>query len=77
VGYGTLAENIGPVSRNIQQLRWKVRFACGFKPEDIVIPERFYQIETFKGPIDRAFFDGLIKEYAKAIRDLGGTDKAG
>ncbi|OPY03901.1 MAG: hypothetical protein A4E66_02650 [Syntrophus sp. PtaB.Bin001] len=40
------------------------------------MPERFYEIETLKGPIDRAFFDGLIQEYAKAIRDLAGTGGA-
>ncbi|OPY01519.1 MAG: Aldehyde ferredoxin oxidoreductase, domains 2 & 3 [Syntrophus sp. PtaB.Bin001] len=77
VGYGTLAENLGPVARHIQQLRWKTRFACGFKPEDIIMPERFYEIETLKGPIDRAFFDGLIQEYARAIRELAGTGSAG
>lgn len=76
VGYGALAENLGPVARHIQQLRWKTRFACGFKPEAIIMPERFYEIETLKGPIDRAFFDGLIQEYAKAIRDLAGTGGA-
>jgi aldehyde:ferredoxin oxidoreductase len=76
VGYGALAENIGAVSRNIQQLRWKTRFACGFKPENIIIPERFYEIETMKGPMDRTFFDGLIREYVKAIRDLAGTGSA-
>jgi len=77
VGYSTLAENLGPVSRNNQQLRWKNRFVCGFKPEDIIIPERFYEIETMKGPMDRAFFDDLIKEYTKAIRDLAVMDRAG
>lgn len=77
VGYGALAENLSAVSRNIQQLRWKNRFACGFKPEDTAIPERFYEIETMKGPIDRIFFDNLIQEYIKAIRILAGTDRAG
>jgi len=74
VGYSTLAGNLGPVAQHIQQLRWKTRFACGFKPEDIIIPERFYEIETMKGPMDRAFLDSLIQEYAKAIRDLAVMD---
>ena len=77
VGYGSLAENLGPVSRNIQELRWKIRLASGFRPEEITIPERFYEVETVKGPMDRAFLDGLIQEYAKAIRGLAGADTAG
>jgi len=76
VGYSFLAENLPTISRRIQQLRWENRFACGFRPEDITIPKRFYEIETLKGPVDPAFFDLLIKEYGKAIRQLAGTDKA-
>jgi aldehyde:ferredoxin oxidoreductase len=71
VGYGSLAENLGPVSRNIQQLRWKIRLASGFVPEEVTIPERFREIETSKGPMDRAYLAGLMAEYAKAIRELG------
>ena len=71
VGYGSLAENLGPVSRNIQQLRWKMRLASGFVPEEVIIPERFCEIETSKGPMDRAYLAGLTAEYAKAIRELG------
>jgi len=74
VGYSTLAGNLGPVAQHIQQLRWKTRFACGFKPEYIIVPERFHEIETMKGPMDRAFLDSLIQEYAKAIRDLAVMD---
>jgi aldehyde:ferredoxin oxidoreductase len=71
VGYGSIAENLGPVSRYIQQLRWKLRLDSGFRPEDAAIPERFYEITTVKGPVDRAFLDGLTAEYGKTIRDLG------
>jgi aldehyde:ferredoxin oxidoreductase len=73
VGYASLAETLGPVSRNIQQLRWKIRLASGFRPEDVTIPERFYEVETVKGPTDRAFLTGLIQEYAKAIQGLAGN----
>jgi aldehyde:ferredoxin oxidoreductase len=71
VGYGSLAENLGPVSRNIQQLRWKMRLTTGFVPEEVIIPKRFYEITTVKGPLDGAFLDVLTTEYAKAIRELG------
>ena len=49
VGYGSLADNLGPVSRNIQQLRWKNRLATGFMPEEVTIPKRFHEITTVEG----------------------------
>jgi aldehyde:ferredoxin oxidoreductase len=72
VGYSTLADTIGPVSENIQQIRWKTRIATGFKPEEIVIPQRFYEVSTVKGLVDRGFLDELKALYAGTIRDLGG-----
>ena len=71
VGYGSLAENLGPVSRNIQQLRWKMRLATGYVPEEVIIPKRFNEITTVKGPLDSAYLSSLMVEYAKAIRVLG------
>jgi len=71
VGYGSIAENLGPVGRNIQQLRWKMRLATGYKPEEVTIPKRFYEVETAKGPVDSDYLNTLTKEYAKAIRELG------
>ncbi len=76
VGYNALAESIGPVSRNIQKLRWKVRFATGYRPEDVVIPKRFLEITTSKGPMDGAYIAGLKDQYAKAIRSLAAPDVA-
>ncbi len=71
VGYGSIADNLGPVGRNIQQLRWKMRLATGYKPEEVTIPKRFCEITTTKGPMDSAYLAGLMAEYAKAIRELG------
>ncbi len=70
VGYGTLADNIGAVSRNIQALRWKTRMATGFKPETVSISKRFSEITTWKGPIDPAYMQGLMKTYAQRILEL-------
>jgi aldehyde:ferredoxin oxidoreductase len=71
IGYGSLAENLGPVSRNIQKLRWKNRFATGFVPEEVTIPKRFHEITTVKGPLDSAYLSSLMVEYGKALRVLG------
>ena len=73
VGYTTMAENLGTLASTIQQLRWKNRFATGFVPEEMTIPKRFHEITTVKGPLDRDYLAGLTREYAKAIRELGGT----
>ena len=73
LGYNSLAENLGRVSQDVQQLRWKIRLASGFRPEEVVVPERFYEVETAKGRVDRSFLTSLIQGYAKAIRQLGTT----
>ncbi len=74
VGYGALADNLGSVSKNIQQLRWKTRIATGYRPEDVTIPKRFLEVTTSKGPMDGAFLAGLKDQYAKAIRSLAAPD---
>jgi aldehyde:ferredoxin oxidoreductase len=76
VGYGALADNLGSVSKNIQQLRWKTRIATGYRPEDVTIPKRFLEVTTSKGPMDGAFLAGLKDQYAKAIRSLAAPDVA-
>jgi aldehyde:ferredoxin oxidoreductase len=68
VGYASLADSLGPASRNIQEMRWKNRFATGFAPEEMTIPKRFYEITTAKGPLDGAFLDALTMEYARILR---------
>jgi aldehyde:ferredoxin oxidoreductase len=75
VGYGALAGSLGAAGRNIQQLRWKMRLATGYKPEEITIPKRFHEVTTAKGPVDTAFLIGLTTEYAKTIRELGQKDE--
>jgi aldehyde:ferredoxin oxidoreductase len=70
VGYVSLADNLGSLSKNIQQLRWKARFATGYRPEDVTIPKRFLEITTGKGSMDAAYLAAIKDQYAKAIRGL-------
>ncbi len=55
VGYIELAENIEKVSKDIQRLRWNLRFKTGYDPSKIRVPKRFYEVTNWKGPIDRDF----------------------
>jgi len=71
LGYVSLAENLGTISRNIQQLRWRNRLTTGFEPERVMVPERFLEITTAKGPFDNTFFTNLMAEYAKAVGAMG------
>jgi aldehyde:ferredoxin oxidoreductase len=74
VGYGTIADNIDSVSARIQKLRWNMRLASGFRPEDVSIPKRFTEVSTWKGPVDSLFLDALRKQYAAAIRAIAGPE---
>jgi aldehyde:ferredoxin oxidoreductase len=74
VGYGPLADAIGTVSGNIQRLRWKVRFATGFRPEAVTIPKRFFEITTGKGKIDEQFLKQLKEDYGRRIIGMAAQD---
>jgi aldehyde:ferredoxin oxidoreductase len=69
-GYDSLSENISDTAEYIRKLRWKVRIDSGFKPEEILIPQRFYKVETWKGKIDGVYLDALKSEYGKRILAL-------
>lgn len=76
VGYGTLADTLGQVSRNIQKLRWQTRLATGYRPEEVTIPKRFTEITTGKGPVDGQFLEALKNTYAQRIRELARDDES-
>jgi aldehyde:ferredoxin oxidoreductase len=71
VGYNDLADNMAAVSQNIQKLRWRTRFATGFKPEKITIPKRFSEVTTWKGDVDSVYLDAIKNAYAERIVGLG------
>jgi aldehyde:ferredoxin oxidoreductase len=68
VGYGGLAENIGPVSERIRCDRWRLRLATGFDPDRADIPKRFSEVVTWKGPIDWNYLSEVKAAYARRIR---------
>ncbi|MGW8194138.1 MAG: aldehyde ferredoxin oxidoreductase N-terminal domain-containing protein [Desulforhopalus sp.] len=70
VGYSTLAGSIPDTAERIRTLRWKVRAQTGFHPENFTIPKRFYQVKTWKGPVDRTYLNALKEEYGRRIQQL-------
>jgi aldehyde:ferredoxin oxidoreductase len=70
VGYRNLAENVDSVAQRIQKMRWQIRMKTGFAPASVKIPERFKEIVTWKGPLDRNYLDSLQKTYAQRILEM-------
>jgi hypothetical protein len=70
VGCAALADNLGAVSKHIQQLRWKARCATGYRSAEVTIPKCFFEITTGKGPMDPAYLANLTDQYAKAVRGI-------
>jgi aldehyde:ferredoxin oxidoreductase len=70
VGYGNLAENVKSVAGNVQKMRWQIRIKTGFDPGSVKIPERFTQVVTWKGPLNKDYLDALQKAYAQKIREM-------
>jgi len=77
VGYGTLADNMDAVAGGIQRLRWRMRVGSGFRPESVSIPQRFTEISTLKGPVDRQSLEALKTAYAQSILRLAAGPEEG
>lgn len=70
LGYGEVADKLSAAGERIRAHRWQLRFATGFRPEDIVLPKRFYTISTWKGPVDTNYLDALRREYGRRLTGL-------
>ena len=73
-GFETLAASLPETSERIRRLRWQVRIATGFKPEDVEIPKRFYSVATVHGAVDGPYLEQLKAEYGRRIMVLGRPD---
>ncbi|MEJ2058018.1 MAG: aldehyde ferredoxin oxidoreductase C-terminal domain-containing protein [Desulfofustis sp.] len=74
-GFESLADSMEETAINIQRLRWQVRVATGFNPEDIAIPKRFYEVSTIRGPVDGDYLDLLKEAYGRRIMKLAAPDE--
>jgi aldehyde:ferredoxin oxidoreductase len=73
LGYTALADNLDDLARGIQQKRWQLRLATGFKPGQVQIPKRYLEVTTWKGKTDPHYLGALIASYARAIEGLAQT----
>jgi aldehyde:ferredoxin oxidoreductase len=75
VGYKHLAENLDSVAQRVQKMRWQSRIKTGFDPGSVMIPERFKQVVTWKGPMDTNYLDSLQKTYAQKIQEMAKSEE--
>ncbi len=67
MGYDHVLDSFETAGERIRLHRWKIRFATGFSPDDIVLPKRFYSVKTWKGPVDADYLNRLKQEYGKRL----------
>lgn len=73
LGYQHLAARLPEVSRQLQILRWRNRFATGYDPRQITIPRRFFALNNWKGPLNQEFVRDLQEAYAQQLLELAAS----
>jgi aldehyde:ferredoxin oxidoreductase len=73
MGLSGMAENLPEAALTIQKLRWKNKIACGFKPHEVKIPKRFFEVTNWKGQADPAYMEELKTYYATRIDTIVNT----
>ena len=76
LGYTALADNLASVARGIQQIRWQIRLATGFKPDQVRIPKRFLEVTTWKGKTNPDYLAALVSAYAREIERMANSDSS-
>jgi aldehyde:ferredoxin oxidoreductase len=70
IGHAKMAQGLQQQSKAVQARRWQLKFQTGYDPARIVIPKRFKEVQTWRGPIDESFMARLGQSYQKAITEL-------
>ena len=71
VGYGELNGSVDDIGKRVQRMRWRLRLQMGYRPDEVVIPKRYTEITTWKGPVDVDYMDALRRAYAASIMEMG------
>ena len=75
IGYPDVTDKLPEAGERIRRHRWRLRFATGFKPEEVPLPKRFYKVTTWKGPVDAKYLDALRAEYGRRLTELVDQDE--
>jgi aldehyde:ferredoxin oxidoreductase len=70
LGAQSLAGNLGEAVKRVTRLRWQTRLSTGYKPHDIKIPKRYYEVENWKGKADPDKLGQLKQSYADYIMGM-------
>ncbi|MFP4236953.1 MAG: hypothetical protein ACLFRQ_05420, partial [Desulfonatronovibrio sp.] len=54
----------------VQAHRWALKFRTGFQQEEIKIPQRFLEVETWKGKMDPDYLYKLKEDYQKVLKEI-------
>lgn len=70
LGYDFSEQELDDAVQAVQAQRWAIKFRTGFKPEEVKIPERFFEVETWKGGTDRDYLFRLKSEYQEVLKGI-------
>ncbi len=75
LGYDYSEQGLDQAVKAIQAHRWAIKFRTGFKPHEVKIPKRFFEVETWKGKADPDYLYRLKDEYQKVLQEMAGRHK--
>ncbi len=74
IGYPDVTDKLADAGERIRAHRWRLRFATGFKPEDVTLPKRFYKVTTWKGQVDAEYLNNLRREYGRRLTEIASRE---
>lgn len=75
IGLEYSEQELNETVKSIQAHRWALKFRTGFKPEEVKIPKRFSEVETWKGKIDPEYMHRLKEEYQTLLKEIASKHK--
>jgi len=73
LGYNYDQKSLQETVENIKCLRWALKFETGFQPEEVKIPSRFLETETWKGRLDPDYLRQLRSEYQEVLKKMAAS----
>ncbi len=70
VGMSCDIELCKSIGKNIQKIRWELKFKTGFDPDRVNIPKRYLEVINWKGEIDKNYLYSLKEKYSEYLKSL-------